>query len=252
MSTPTPTPDSALADALRDLLRKWQKEARSFHAMGKDNASDSSRGEYLQTAAAFRLCAKELQAALAQHDAATCKPSLQVGHDAAKAEPVTMVPLHVLLACDRERTLYAKRLLWLHDCSGNMTDAEGCEWGIYRVKWKDGQAVEVWQTNSDFSDLDAEIQRDGWRLPQLQAAQPTAQPTAQPNEQSEDSARLDWLEKSESFAVWKGVYSGLHPLKGQPVIDLHDLGDAEDSLGDVIGAGGTLRAAIDAARRAGQ
>jgi hypothetical protein len=49
------------------------------------------------------------------------------------------------------------RLHWLHDCSTGQTDAEGCEWGIYRVKWENGRAVEVWQTNSDLSDLDAEM-----------------------------------------------------------------------------------------------
>ena len=70
-----------------------------------------------------------------------------------------------LLAHDAERTLYLRRLLWLHDCSTGTTDADGCEWGIYRVKWVNGQAAEVWQTNSDFSDLDAAMERDGYKLP---------------------------------------------------------------------------------------
>lgn len=52
------------------------------------------------------------------------------------------------------------RLKWLHDCSTGQTDSEGYEWGIYRVKWERGQAVSVMQTNSDLSDLDAEMARE--------------------------------------------------------------------------------------------
>jgi len=52
------------------------------------------------------------------------------------------------------------RLKWLHDCSTGQTDPEGYEWGIYRVKWENGQAVSVMQTNSDLSDLDAEMVRE--------------------------------------------------------------------------------------------
>lgn len=55
---------------------------------------------------------------------------------------------------------YKKRMEWLHDCSTGCKDAEGFEWGIYRVKWENGQAVAVWQTNSDFSDLDAQMARE--------------------------------------------------------------------------------------------
>ena len=47
------------------------------------------------------------------------------------------------------------RLKWLHAAGPN--DSDGCEWGIYRVKWVNGKAVELWQTLSDFSDLDAEM-----------------------------------------------------------------------------------------------
>ena len=51
------------------------------------------------------------------------------------------------------------RLKWLH--AGGEKDAGGCEWGIFRVKWDaQGQPVEVWQTLSDMSDLDAEIRRE--------------------------------------------------------------------------------------------
>jgi len=66
----------------------------------------------------------------------------------------------LIMACREELTRlqkYKARMEWLHDCSPGSTDAEGCEWGIYRVKWKDGRAVDVRQTNSDFSDLDTEM-----------------------------------------------------------------------------------------------
>lgn len=51
------------------------------------------------------------------------------------------------------------RLRWLH--TGGGRDANGYEWGVFRVKWDErGQPIEVWQTNSDLSDLDAEILRE--------------------------------------------------------------------------------------------
>jgi len=48
-----------------------------------------------------------------------------------------------------------KRLAWLHSPESN--NVGGYEWGIYRVKWVNGVAAEVWQTMADFSDLDAAI-----------------------------------------------------------------------------------------------
>jgi hypothetical protein len=71
--------------------------------------------------------------------------------------------------------LHEARLKWLHDCSTGQTDTEGYEWGIYRVKWVDGKAVSVLQTNSDLSDLDAEIARElNTPNDQAQARPPTA------------------------------------------------------------------------------
>jgi hypothetical protein len=71
------------------------------------------------------------------------------------------------------RELAEARLHWLHDCSTGTTDPEGCEWGIYRVKWVNGKAVEVWATNSDFSDLDAEMERERQALaPALAGGKP--------------------------------------------------------------------------------
>jgi hypothetical protein len=58
-----------------------------------------------------------------------------------------------------ELEIYRQRLQWLH--TGGGTDASGCEWGVFRVKWdSEGWPIEVWQTGSDFKDLDAEIARD--------------------------------------------------------------------------------------------
>lgn len=51
------------------------------------------------------------------------------------------------------------RLKWLH--TGGGRDAEGYEWGVFRVKWTaQGQPESVCQTLSDYSDLDAEIARE--------------------------------------------------------------------------------------------
>lgn len=54
-----------------------------------------------------------------------------------------------------EQIAATARLAWLHGPGSNNVD--GYEWGIYRVKWVNGKAAEVWQTCSDFSDLDAAL-----------------------------------------------------------------------------------------------
>jgi hypothetical protein len=59
------------------------------------------------------------------------------------------------VAQDAARPTDAERLAWLHSAASNNVD--GYEWGIYRVRWEHGRAVEVWQTYSDFSDLDAAL-----------------------------------------------------------------------------------------------
>jgi hypothetical protein len=67
---------------------------------------------------------------------------------------------------------YEARMKWLHDCTHGNLDDDGYEWGVYRVKWENGRAVEVWQTNADFSDLDAEMERE--RNSQNEPTLPTA------------------------------------------------------------------------------
>lgn len=73
--------------------------------------------------------------------------------------PVDRQALAVLCAVPpgvaRDAATDTERLHWLHSEASNNVD--GYEWGIYRVKWQGGKAVEVWQTASDFNDLDAAI-----------------------------------------------------------------------------------------------
>ena len=38
-------------------------------------------------------------------------------------------------------------------------DSQGFEWCVLRVKWENGRISEAWQTNSNLSDMDAEIER---------------------------------------------------------------------------------------------
>ncbi len=38
-------------------------------------------------------------------------------------------------------------------------DADGFEWCVMRVKWENGRISEAWHTNSNLSDMDAEIAR---------------------------------------------------------------------------------------------
>lgn len=72
-------------------------------------------------------------------------------------KPGQMIPIPPDLLRDIDDAVMAatvarRRLEWLH--SQDSTNVEGYEWGVFRVKWEGGRAVEVWQTNSDFSDLD--------------------------------------------------------------------------------------------------
>lgn len=55
--------------------------------------------------------------------------------------------------------LARRRLEWLH--SRDACNVDGYEWGIFRVKWENGRAAEVWQTSADFSDLDAAMASRG-------------------------------------------------------------------------------------------
>ena len=56
---------------------------------------------------------------------------------------------------------YEQRLNWLHQGGGETDrDAEGYEWGVARIKFDaHGQVTGALWTNSDHSDLDAEMER---------------------------------------------------------------------------------------------
>lgn len=62
------------------------------------------------------------------------------------------------LAQIEQARLDRERLEWLH--GPEETDLDGYEWGIYRVRWQNGRAVDVQATLADLSDLDAEIRRE--------------------------------------------------------------------------------------------
>ncbi len=87
-----------------------------------------------------------LNESLAKSKALADAPTLGNLHPDARAQAIARAS-----RADADRM--AERLHWLHSPASNNVD--GYEWGIYRVKWENGRAVEVWQTNGDFSDLDA-------------------------------------------------------------------------------------------------
>lgn len=57
------------------------------------------------------------------------------------------------LAAAMPEILARRRLEWLH--SRDSCNVGGWEWGIFRVRWENGQPAEVQHTYGDFSDLDA-------------------------------------------------------------------------------------------------
>ncbi len=131
-------------------------------------------------------------------------------------------------ASQAEGERIAARLRWLHRVAA--CDVDGYEWGIFRVKWVNGRAVEVWQTNGDFSDLDAamalsheapeldktkaiaqQVSDDGWivdcpyctrTLHLIHAAEPSVGlPDAADagSDDARDAKRYRWLMKNMTF-----------------------------------------------------
>lgn len=134
------------------LAKQWEGEAFALR-------SNATRTGNLPTASRANAKAEQLEQC-------AIELRLLMEHDKPRWEAIMAALRHdgqLVTALRREvETLerYKTRMEWLHDCSNGCTDAEGFEWGIYRVKWENGQAVQVWQTNSDFSDLDAEMARE--------------------------------------------------------------------------------------------
>lgn len=89
------------------------------------------------------------------------------------------------------------RLAWLH--GPGSTNVEGYEWGIYRVKWENGQAAEVWQTASDFSDLDAARAL----LPQAPGTIPMEQVAEDASAQERCAALGCTLAELSEFEQWR-------------------------------------------------
>lgn len=71
--------------------------------------------------------------------------------------------------------IHEGRLDWLHSTASNNVD--GYEWGVFRIKWSDGKAVEILQTFSNFSDLDEAMAATGWRRSLAAAPQQHKEPT---------------------------------------------------------------------------
>jgi len=86
---------------------------------------------------------------LAKQKALADAPTLGNLHPDARSQAIAR-------AADAEAERMVKRLLWLHSPASQ--NVNGYEWGIFRVKWENGKAVEVWSTRADLSDLDAAMQ----------------------------------------------------------------------------------------------
>lgn len=99
----------------------------------------------------LRQLSPEEQALVAQVRAAL--EGATVGQPVALPPGLAQAMEDAALAAARPAILARRRLEWLHSPASHRVD--GYEWGVFRVKWEGGKAVEVWQTNADFSDLDA-------------------------------------------------------------------------------------------------
>lgn len=67
----------------------------------------------------------------------------------------------------------ARRLAWLHSTKSD--DVDGYCWGVFRVKWENGQVAQVLQTLGDMSDLDAAMAQTGVTAPACEQCGGTGQ-----------------------------------------------------------------------------
>lgn len=86
----------------------------------------------------------------------------QLAKQRALAEAPTLGNLHpdaraqaIARAGIAEAEAMRKRMDFLH--SSSSVDRDGYEWGIFRVKWENGRAVDVQRVRADHADLDAAV-----------------------------------------------------------------------------------------------
>lgn len=245
MTPPTDIP--ALIAELRDNRNDFPSYLHSLCRVAADEierlkgviASDS-RSVFTITKQ-WKVCEAERDALSAR--VATLEESLQQCSDAGVCLNREVTSCANQLSAARAQiaalTKYKQRLEWLHDCSAGNLDSEDCEWGIYRVKWSSGKPIEVWQTNSDFSDLDAEMQKDaakqGVQAPvdhftdRANAAQEYEYVYVHADELAalrEDKARLDWLQTKLCGYGFEDIQEGNEWKIDGPYLYVRDAIDA--------------------------
>lgn len=87
-----------------------------------------------------------LHESLARQKALAEAPTLGNLHPDARAQAIARAGIV-------EAEAMRKRMQFLH--SSSSVDRDGYEWGIFRVKWENGRAVEVQRVRADHADLDA-------------------------------------------------------------------------------------------------
>lgn len=85
---------------------------------------------------------------LAKQKALAEAPTLGNLHPDARAQAIARAGI-------AEAEAMRKRMDFLHSAAS--VDADGYEWGVFRVKWENGRAVDVQRARADHSDLDATI-----------------------------------------------------------------------------------------------
>lgn len=143
--------------------------------------------------------------------------------------------------------------------------AEIERWRTATAKMRDAMEESARVANSELADaiqsgtqwqLDAEKyqrENDALRCEMMDMKAALARHDAGEPANHPDTERLEKLAALGPVAIWHGSYSVIHPdtsLAGGEVVEIIRMDDdCGESTGDVIGAGRTLGAAIDAARK---
>lgn len=133
-----------------------------------------------------------LNDSLAKQKALAEGPTLGNLHPDARAQAIARAGLADAAAMD-------KRLSWLH--SPAALNVDGYEWGIFRVKWENGKAVEVHQTRADFADVDAAMRTEAVALARKDALLRQSMEAQQ--------ALIEW-DKARDFPVPYKVRDPIH------------------------------------------